>query len=229
MQQCALNISQCELTEKSQQFATVIYNPSSQTLDKYVRIPVVNTQYVVQDPEGIKLPTQVVPIPQGVRNIPGRFSAAKYELVFLASDIPPLGFKTYHVSQSNDGPATFLSEPIQSNTIGNDQVQLVLDSAGRITHMVTPRDTIVFKQEYLYYKGASGNNINPKHRASGAYIFRPAGGVHKFKGSTSTVYKGPLVEEVHEVVSPWVTNIVRTYATSNVIEFHWTVGPIPIE
>lgn len=52
LQQCALNISQCEVSENSKAFSVIIYNPSSQKVDKYVRVPVVGTQYVIQNSKG---------------------------------------------------------------------------------------------------------------------------------------------------------------------------------
>lgn len=43
----------------------------------------------------------MVPIPSAVINIPGRVSAAKYELIFSAVAIAPLGFQSYYISQSS--------------------------------------------------------------------------------------------------------------------------------
>jgi len=43
------------------------------------------------------LEVQYLPIPLGVKNVPGRESEAIYEAVFEAVEIPALGFKSYHV------------------------------------------------------------------------------------------------------------------------------------
>lgn len=48
---------------------------------------------------GSVIPTQLIPIPPFVLNIPGRNSSATVELVFLAEDLPPLGYKAYHVTK----------------------------------------------------------------------------------------------------------------------------------
>ena len=40
---------------------------------------------------------------------------------------------------------------------------------------------------------------------------------------------GPLVNEIHQVVNEWVTQIIRIYKGKNYIEFNWLVGPIPVE
>lgn len=42
---------------------------------------------------------QLIPIPQPVKDIPGRRSTAKNELVFRATALPPLGFKSYYVKK----------------------------------------------------------------------------------------------------------------------------------
>lgn len=42
--------------------------------------------------------TQIIPIPDFIKNIPGRVSAAQNDLLFTALDIPPLGWKSYVVT-----------------------------------------------------------------------------------------------------------------------------------
>ena len=45
------------------------------------------------DPAGTVLESQLLPIPEEVLNLPGRNSTATAELVFQATNLPPLGFK----------------------------------------------------------------------------------------------------------------------------------------
>lgn len=52
-------------------------------------------------PNGDKIDTQMVAIPEAVRLIPGRKSKARYELLFEA-ELPPLGFKSYYVKQNSE-------------------------------------------------------------------------------------------------------------------------------
>jgi len=47
----------------------------------------------------VTLETQAVPIPQVLIDIKHRNSTAKYELVFLATNIPPLGYRTYYIER----------------------------------------------------------------------------------------------------------------------------------
>lgn len=96
-----LNISQCDVSEHSDQFVVTVYNPLGYPVSYYVRVPVSGASYTVQDPAGKQLKIQLVPIPQPVIEVPGRVSPATLELVFYAKDLPPLGFRSYYISKSN--------------------------------------------------------------------------------------------------------------------------------
>ncbi|RXG60900.1 hypothetical protein Avbf_17080 [Armadillidium vulgare] len=68
------------------------------------------------------------------------------------------------------------------------------------------------------------------NRASGAYIFRPDGYSQEIADQVNaTVIEGPLVEEIHQEWSSWVTQVVRTYQDKNYVEIEWLVGPIPVD
>nr|CAD7399255.1 unnamed protein product [Timema cristinae] len=45
-----LNISQCEVSEKSSNFVVTVYNPLSHPVSLYVRVPVTGQTYSVKDP-----------------------------------------------------------------------------------------------------------------------------------------------------------------------------------
>lgn len=44
-----LNISQCDISENSQQFTVTVYNPLSHSTFQYVRVPVMDADYQVMD------------------------------------------------------------------------------------------------------------------------------------------------------------------------------------
>lgn len=50
---------------------------------------------------GKTVTTQIIPIPDSVQNIPGRMSVAKEEIVFIADNLPSLGYRSYYVSAVN--------------------------------------------------------------------------------------------------------------------------------
>lgn len=95
-----LNISQCEISEQTEQFILTLYNPLSRPVTEFVRLPIPSeTAYNVADPNGQQLTVQFVPLPSAVLHIPGRKSLATVELVFQADDLPPLGYKSYLVTK----------------------------------------------------------------------------------------------------------------------------------
>lgn len=47
-----LNISQCNWTETQESFVVTVYNPLSKPVTKFVRLPVANSNYSVNDPKG---------------------------------------------------------------------------------------------------------------------------------------------------------------------------------
>jgi len=49
---------------------------------------------------GKSVVSELVPLPEFVKNLAGRISQASIELVFLASQLPPLGSRSFHISSS---------------------------------------------------------------------------------------------------------------------------------
>lgn len=90
--------------------------------------------------------------------------------------------------------------------------------------------TLNVRQELMHYYGANGDNLSFDKRASGAYIFRPSpdfdGAVPFGPGANVTVFKGDILDEVHQEFSSWAKQVVRVYKNAPYIEFDWLVGPI---
>ncbi len=51
---------------------------------------------------GSKISFDLIPIPEFVKNLPGRDSSATHELVFLAFRLPPLGSKSYYIEADSE-------------------------------------------------------------------------------------------------------------------------------
>ena len=67
-----LNVSECVVSEVSDKFLVLVYNPLSRTVRHYVRVPVSQSSgYTVIDHLGNTLETQLNEIPQHIKNIPG--------------------------------------------------------------------------------------------------------------------------------------------------------------
>ena len=85
--------------------------------------------------------------------------------------------------------------------------------------------TYELTQEFLYYE--SKNKSFFLDQASGAYIFRPSGEAKKFRGNISIeVVSGKFIQEVRQIVNPWVSQVVKLFANKNFVEFDWIIGPI---
>ncbi|XP_002065049.4 lysosomal alpha-mannosidase isoform X2 [Drosophila willistoni] len=231
-----LNISSCEISEKTDKFTLTLYNPLAHSTSEYVRVPVSDYNYVVTDNNGATVITQVVPVPTEVIDIFHRESSAKYELVFLASNLPPVGYRSYFIekSENRNNFAKPQAQPKKRSSltvIGNEHIELTFDTNGFLTEVTADGLNRLISQEFLYYEGAVGNNAEFLNRSSGAYIFRPNEDkiVPVATQVTIEVYKGDLVEEVHQKFNDWISQVVRVYHKSNYAEFEWLVGPIPID
>uniref|UniRef100_A0A1Q3FMY3 Alpha-mannosidase n=2 Tax=Culex tarsalis TaxID=7177 RepID=A0A1Q3FMY3_CULTA len=242
-----LNISKCEMSETKDNFMVTLYNPLAHSGYQYVRLPVSGSKYVVKDYRGIETPSQMVPIPDSVQSLNYRFSNASYEIVFLANELPPLGFKSYYVSRviesvddfskdSNPSVRVQADQPQPTGwhseevTIGNKYLNISFDSNGFLSSIVANGISSRLRQTFVYYEAALGDNKEFTNRSSGAYIFRP-NGTEKFVAESVQlrVVKGNVVQEVHQVFNEWISQVVRVYADENHVEFEWLVGDIPIE
>lgn len=151
-----LNISQCAETEDSPSFVVTVYNPLSRPVTQYVRFPVTGKHYTVTDPNGIvfisitikttlqinsiyfiktistgaELESQMVPVPEQVQSIPGSMSGAAVELVFKATDLPPLGFRSYYVRDTSKYTQANQLKHVEKRSVHNG-VSIFLKSINR--------------------------------------------------------------------------------------------------
>ncbi|KAK9271505.1 hypothetical protein L1049_001864 [Liquidambar formosana] len=246
-----LNISYCPpseavlSTEKS--LVVVIYNPLGWKREEVIRIPVSSEGVIVQDSGGREIEAQLLPISNATMSLRNYYVKAylgkppsatlKYWLAFSAS-VPPLGFSTYIVSSTKQTGSTIstvdTSEGTTNNTIEVGQGSLkLLYSADeqKLTHYINSRNlvTAVSEQSYSYYSGNDGTDKDPQ--ASGAYVFRPNNTFPiKSEGQVPlTVVRGPVLDEVHQQVNPWISQITRVYKGKDHAEVEFTIGPIPVD
>ncbi|XP_062548691.1 lysosomal alpha-mannosidase-like isoform X3 [Armigeres subalbatus] len=242
-----LNISLCEISESKDSFMVTLYNPLAHSGYQYVRLPVSGEKYIVKDYRGVETPSQLVPVPQPVLDLSYRFSNASHELVFLANELPPLGYKSYYISRIIETVEDFVHNPshprveLQSDqphtqwqsediTIGNKYLNVSFDSNGFLSTITLDGVAHRLRQTFVYYEAALGNNVAFRNRSSGAYIFRPNGSDSALTDTVQLkVYRGNVVQEVHQVFNEWVSQVVRVYADESHVEFEWMVGPIPIQ
>nr|XP_033326410.1 lysosomal alpha-mannosidase isoform X1 [Megalopta genalis] len=226
-----LNISSCPYTEEQNSILT-IYNPLSFQIDTPIRVPVQQGTYKVEDlsDSAKKVVSQLVPIPNSVQQIPGRVSKATHELVFMAK-VPALGYQSYKVIKTSD---TYENIVTSTDSIQNELYEIYVNNDGKVVVNYKQEKDMSVVQSFHYYEGQVGNNEIPKNRSSGAYIFRPIGMFARgFMNPTDyKVYKGDVVQEIHQTVNSWISQVVRIYnqkGNEENVEFDWLVGPIPVE
>ena len=237
-----LNVSSCPITEQSKSFTVTVYNPLARGVASVLRLPVSHSALNVFGPQGKPVKSQVLPVSNQTKTLQReqqQKSDASYELVFTAQ-VPPVGFATYFVNVSTSQLKRFQAyESSRSDfrdsdvSIENDYFRLVFNKDnGHVASMtnLASGETVALDQQFFWYNGSTGT---PKTKQpSGAYIFRPNSStplsLNKGNKASISVFQGPLVQEVRQVFSPFVSQSVRLYTGQQYAEFEYTVGPIPV-
>jgi lysosomal alpha-mannosidase len=223
-----LNISSCEIPERSEKFVVTVYNPLAHSTSQYTRFPVGGSEYEVHDAENSLIKSQLVPIPTSLSNLHYRESFTTQELVFQASEVSAIGYKSYYVTRIKTSSETQPIEIVkESVTIGSDDLKITFGANGLLSDITLDGTTSELLQNFVVYKGAMDNV-----RSSGAYIFRPNPEVAEeviANDVTISVVRGEHVDEVHQKFNEWISQVVRIYKTEKFIEFEWLVGSIPID
>ncbi|KAI6677384.1 hypothetical protein NL676_038180 [Syzygium grande] len=253
-QQCPLlNISHCPMSEAAlsdgKSLVVVIYNPLWWYREEVVRIPVSTENAVVHNSSGVEVDSQLLPVSNATSKLKSFYVRAylgtssselvKYWLAFPVS-VPPLGFSTYTVSNAKKRDRSSIMSTVytsEENTnatieVGQGSLKLLYSTnEGKLSHYVNSRSlvTAAAEQSYGYYSGNDGTDKDPQ--ASGAYVFRP-NMTHSIKSQGQaplTIIQGPLVDEVHQQLNAWISQVTRVYKGKEHAEVEFTIGPIPID
>ncbi|XP_055714111.1 lysosomal alpha-mannosidase isoform X1 [Phlebotomus papatasi] len=253
-----LNVSACDISETKDKFMVTVYNALAHSVFHYIRVPVDgNFEYEVTDYRSVPITHQIISVPPQVTAL-HPIQASGYELVFLATELPPVGYKSFFITRKparhvnaprfrfKDVPEVVLMQndekmasddtqrpPWNSNvvSIGNKYFSIGFDSKGFLNSIALDDGSEhKLSQTFFYYEGAVGDNRVFKNRSSGAYIFRPNSTERFVANQVQTkVIKGPVVEEVHQTFNDWISQVIRVYHDYNFVEFEWLVGPIPVD
>lgn len=254
-EQCPLlNISYCPPTEVNlsggKKLVVVIYNSLGWKRTDIVKIPVISEDLTVQDSAGKKVEAQILPILDtslALRKVYATAYVGKtpslgplYWLAFTA-EVAPFGFNTYIITSAKGGAVASVRRSVyEFDGNQNDVVQVgsgnlkLIYSEGKLAQYVNSRSMVnsSLEQSYSYYSGDDGSkDTKVQPQASGAYVFRPNGTFPiQPQGKISIiVLRGPLFDEVHQSISPWISQITRVYKDKEHAEVEFTVGPIPID
>ncbi|XP_077544779.1 lysosomal alpha-mannosidase-like [Haemaphysalis longicornis] len=229
-----LNQSDCPYTEENSQFSMVLYNPTSVPVPTYVRLPLRTLDgpmIFVTGPDGSQVPTQVVPLAPHRHGIPESTGGSVSSLVFKAT-AGPLGASVYRVNVAAaepwSYPTNFLKLDEPAKYIENERYRVEFNQAEGLTASVLLRDTnisVKLRQTfaaYLFERNVQGTMSVPGH-----YIFSAYSEAQEMGDLvTYRVVKGPLVQEIHQIFTDYVSQVITLYRDSPFIEFTWTVGPL---
>ncbi|PPD74048.1 hypothetical protein GOBAR_DD29028 [Gossypium barbadense] len=200
---------------------------------------------VVRDSEGREIESQLIPLSNSTLRIRSQYikaylgkkprEIAKYWVAFSVS-VPPLGFSTYVVAttKETEGRSPTIStmntyEASENNTIevGQGSLKLLYSAdEGKLTRYVNTRNSVTAfaEQSYGYYSGNDGTDKDPQ--ASGAYVFRPNGtfSIKSENQTPLTVVRGPLLDEVHQQLNSWISQVTRVYKGKEHAEVEFSVS-----
>ncbi|XP_068670671.1 lysosomal alpha-mannosidase-like isoform X1 [Montipora foliosa] len=234
-----LNISVCAESEQKEAFTVTIYNAIARQVSAMIRLPLAVGSMAVYGPQGHPVESQILPISDATKQVQKEQnqgqSVSSFEIVFNA-ELPALGFATYFINSTKSSrlkelfrePPKKLRKDSEEVSIENEYIQLTFSSdSGLLTSMTDKSSKVTSKltQNFYWYRGSAD-----KKQPSGAYIFRPNGSqpILISQKVTTKLFKGPLVQEIRQVISPFLSQVVRVYTGQRHAEFEYTVGPIPI-
>ncbi|KAG8660242.1 alpha-mannosidase-like isoform X2 [Manihot esculenta] len=246
--QCQLlNISYCPPAEEAgvgKSLVIVVYNPLGWNRTEIVRIPVNDANLVISDSSGKTIEAQFVIMDNVTSNLRKFYLKAylglssnqvpQYWLVFPVS-VPPLGWSTYFIANApaigkrRNGLSVTESPLNETVEIGPGNLKMSFSSTtGQLKRMHNSKTgvDVPLQQSYLWY-GSSSDLQQP----SGAYIFRPDGSPPHIvaRSVPLKVYRGSVVDEVHQQFNPWIYQVTRLYKEKEHAEIEYTIGPIPTE
>lgn len=250
-----LNASICsptvKLSRQGQDMLVLVYNPVAWRRSAPVRVPVIASEeenvWSVEGPKGETVACQIVEVSDASRRLQDMMvdtghvvdrydAAADSELVFIAEDLPPVGYKVYTVQRSSRRGSSYVARSIRRcGSISNGVISLDVSSSSSL-HKLTFGDAppIDFRAVFKVYNSSDGlDSEESREQASGAYIFRPNGATSVESISVETV-EGEVVNEAREVFAvkgeaSYMTLTSRLYKDIPWVEVEWTVGPIPFE
>ncbi|CAN1243882.1 Probable alpha-mannosidase At5g13980 [Linum perenne] len=228
----------------------LVYNSLGWLRDEVIQLPVISDDVIVHDPEGKEVEAQLVPLVDAylslrnfhVKAYMGTTPAGnpKFWLTFRVS-VPPFGFSSYTISSAkiagahSTKSAAYKSERSWKSIVelGQGDLKLTRSSLqGKPSGYSNSRSSVKEQvhQSFSFYGGYNGTkDKSPKN--GGAYIFRPNGTypIQPAKQVPLMVIRGPVVEEIHEQINPWIYQVTRLYKGKEHVEVEFIVGPIPID
>ncbi|XP_037529043.2 lysosomal alpha-mannosidase-like [Rhipicephalus sanguineus] len=230
-----LNQSECSYTETQREFSVIVYNPASVRVSPYVRLPLGSSDrsgISVIGPDGARLQNQVLPLASHGHGIPESLSHARTSLVFRAN-IEPLGATLYNVNYDTPDQAPtpepyFVLPDFRSSFIENERYRVELDPrTGLISAVILKGKGLAVQLRQALAAYLIEERALPYQQRPGHYVFTGYSDAHEIRTPPNVSFvNGPLVQEIHQTFTNYVSQVITLHRDSPFIEFTWTVGPL---
>jgi lysosomal alpha-mannosidase len=115
--------------------------------------------------------------------------------------------------------------------VKSKSLNILFDKTGALNAIQLKDGKVVdFKQNFEYYKAKNDNDSF--HQPSGAYVFRSDGDtptLYNNTGLMADLVETSDVKEVRQSIGDYISQVIRITPNSDVIEFDFVVGPIPVD
>ncbi|KAL9331149.1 hypothetical protein ACSQ67_000759 [Phaseolus vulgaris] len=212
-------------------------------------VPVSATHVFVQDLDGKKIESQLLPLSNAtltmrkhyVRAYTGKAPGSnvlKYWLAFPVSVTASVE-QSYSYYSGNDGTDKDPQPDAVISLLGIFWYSILFGKCKE--YQKQPKKGIVSPNSIITDQFAPKIATIPKkgpkndwafyRQASGAYVFRPNGSfpIKSDHQVSFSVLRGPILDEVHQQLNPWVSQITRVFKAKEHAEIEFTVGPIPVD
>jgi hypothetical protein len=237
----------------------VLWNMLGQARTELVTVPIApDVTATVTDATGKTIPSQTYDADETVNNYARNTQETKTVLSFHAT-LPALGYSahTIHYSKNEQDHKvadevkhevadkedmkltipliTSATPPTTVVVLENEHIAVHFSSNGLISSMVNKKTniSILMEQTFCYYVSNEGDKKSGQK--SGAYIFRPKTNacypIQNQQGGADIEVSttGPVVQEIRQIFSPYLTQTVRLAANAEHVDLIHTVGAIPFQ
>eukprot|EP00045_Choanoeca_perplexa_P017606 m.259200 g.259200 ORF g.259200 m.259200 type:complete len:1088 (-) comp17585_c0_seq4:4855-8118(-) len=174
----AMNISFCPYTTDRQNFNVLVYNPQGRASSQVLRVPIKSSSAKVTGPDGSPVDSQTIAISDRELalsklylqfpelNDTARVAAftnnATHVVTFVA-ELPAVGWNTYHIDTTTDGPASHATKPMPMpnapTVIQNEFYQITFsDETGNAAELknLATGITTTFELNIDFYNSSEG-------------------------------------------------------------------------
>ncbi|CAI9283215.1 unnamed protein product [Lactuca saligna] len=181
----------------------VVYNSRGWKRSDVIGLPVVSKNIAVHDSNGKEVEYQLLPI------VNDAIALGNYYTTAYTCKSPRSISKSWN--SLNEAFYKHTKTGKDGIEVGTGNLKLIYSgSEGKVSQYVNSRSSIIasVKQSYSFYDGFDGTTGEQ---------------------TPIKVLNGPIDDEVHQKINPWIYQIARVFKNKEHAEVEFTVGPIPVD